>query len=149
MANDDAWVERTAQEIRDRRRQQEVKQRTYTEEQNFLRAQAEGTWNALHAELKSKIAALNQRLGENALTFSLVDSHTVEIALKEHLPVQPSVRFDPQKFSINASTVNTGFTWGMKVVNGQILFSSRQIGGSNMTTDQVAAHILDDLCKFL
>lgn len=148
MTNDDAWAERRAQEIRDRHHRDEQKKQTYTDEQNFLRAQADGTWLALQAALKSKIAALNQRLGENALTFSLVDTRKVEIGVKEHSP-KPSVRFDPEKLSINASTVNTGFNWEMKVVNGQIVFASRQVGSSNMTTDQVAVHILDDLCKFV
>jgi hypothetical protein len=145
MTNDDAWAERKADEIRARQQKEGQRRRTNAEEENFLLTHVEGAWNAVQAALKSKITALNQRLGENGLTFSLVDDRTVEIGLKGR-SVLHTVRFDSLRHSIDAP----GFTWEVKAANGQIVFAaSRETGAYNMTTDQVAAHILDDLCKFV
>jgi hypothetical protein len=109
-------------------------------------ARAPGLWKELEGALESKIGALNHSLGEQALDFREVDLETLAIRLKNQTD-KVSVRFDAQKLSVDAHTINTGFDWKAAIVNGRVSFVSRQLG--SMTPDQVAAHILDYISKFL
>jgi len=148
MPDDRTWAGKKAQEILAKRQREDLERRTFLEAQVLIGTKMPDMWAELKNALRSKIEALNKALGDSLLAYAQADNDVVTIKLK-NMTDDVSVRFNPEKRSVAAHTINTSFDWDGKVVTGHVYFVSRQVENKPMTPDEVATHILNDVSKFL
>ena len=148
MPDDRTWAEKKAQEILAKRQRGDLERRTFLEEQTLIATKIPDLWTEVKKALRSKIEALNKALGDSSLEYAQVDNDAVTIKLK-NTTGDVSVRFNPEKHSIAANTISTGFDWDAKVVTAHVYFVSKQVENKPMTPDEVATHILNDVSRFL
>jgi hypothetical protein len=148
MPDDRTWAEKKAQEILAKRQREDLERRTFLEAQALIGTKMPDMWAEVKNALRSKIEALNKALGDSLLDYAQADNDVVTIRLK-NMTDDVSVRFNREKRSIAANTINTEFDWDGKVVTGYVYFVSKQVENKPMTPNEVATHILNDVSKFL
>jgi len=145
MEDNQAWLKSLAQRAKSRLEREQLKDRTFIEEQELKRRHGPVLWDDLKTHLKESIGTANVLVGQGEVykyTEDGADKVTVEFGKK---PSRALLRFEEKTLKLTLTTGSTISNCEVVVNAGHVVWDSPQI--SRRDSQQLARYILDEITK--
>jgi hypothetical protein len=139
------WANKMAAKVKEKRHQEALNKETRLRDDEERRAQAPKLWQEFVGQVENRVKAFNRAMDEDALGIKLNKPDEVVVGICQFLT---TVKARLEGLSLKCSLVSTSAEYEIRLVNGQVVFTSGRSGEVNQI-DGIAERFVDDIIKML